>query len=105
MGPAKIVRIVGIVLVLAAALVPAIPYTALAVAIVGLAVGHYVDKDNRGNLFLMVLVLTAGGASGALDVVPVIGMYLTAILSGLGTLLAAAAVTVITMVVYERLTD
>ena len=107
MGPAKIVRIVGVVLVLVAALIPGIPAMALgiAIAIVGLGVGYYVDKDNRGNLFLMVLVLTAGGASGARDVIPVIGMYLTAILSGLGTLLAAASVTVITMVVYERLTD
>jgi len=104
MSPAKIVRILGVVLVIAAALIPAIPYAALALAIVGLAVGYYVDKDNRGNLFLIVIVL-ASGAAGALDAIPGIGMQLTSILTNLGALLAASAVTVIVMVVYERLTE
>jgi len=104
MSPAKIVRIVGVVLVIAAALIPAIPYTALALALVGLAVGYYVDKDNRGNLFLIVIVL-ASGAAGALEAIPAVGVYLTAILTNLNGLLAAAAVTVIVMVVKERLTE
>lgn len=104
MSPAKIVRLLGVVLVIAAALIPAIPYAALALAIVGLAVGYYVDKDNRGNLFLIVIVL-ASGAAGALDAIPGIGMQLTSILTNLGALLAASAVTVIVMVVYERLTE
>jgi len=104
MSPAKIVRILGVVLVIAVALIPAIPYAALALAIVGLAVGYYVDKDNRGNLFLIVIVL-ASGAAGALSAIPGIGMYLTNILTNLGALLAAAAVTVIVMIVYERLTE
>ena len=104
MGPAKIVRILGVVLVVAVGLIPAIPYAALALAIVGLAVGYYVAPENRANLFLIVIVL-ASGAAGALDAVPGIGMYLTAVLESLGALLAAAAVTVIAMVVKERLTE
>ncbi len=104
MSPAKIVRIVGVVLVVAVGLIPAIPYAALALALVGLAVGYYVATENRANLFLIVIVL-ASGAAGALDAIPGIGMYLTAILNGLEALLAAACVTVITMVVYERLTE
>ena len=104
MNPAKIVRILGVVLVIAVALIPTIPYAVLALALVGLAVGYYVDKDNRGNLFMIVIVL-ATGAAGALDAIPGIGMYLTSILTNLSALLAAAAVTVIMMVVYERLTE
>ena len=104
MSPAKIVRLLGVVLVIAIALIPAIPYAALALAIVGLAVGYYVDKDNRGNLFLIVIVL-ASGAAGALGAIPGIGMHLTNILTNLGALLAASAVTVIVMIVYERLTE
>ena len=104
MGPAKIVRILGVVLVVAVGLIPAIPYAALALAIVGLAIGYYVAPENRVTLFLIVIVLASGAAS-ALDAIPGIGMYLTAILQSLGSLLAAAAVTVIAMVVKDRLTE
>ncbi len=104
MSPAKIVRIVGLVLVLVAALIPSIPYVAIALAIVGLLVGYYVQTDNRAGLFLMVIALTSG-VTGALGVLPVIGVYLTAILTSLGVLLSAAAVTIILTVVYERLTE
>lgn len=104
MGPAKIVRIVAIVLVFAFALVPAIPFGPIALAIVGLLVGWFVSPENRVNLFLMVIVL-ASGAANALDVIPGIGGWLNAILNNLEALLAAAAVTVITMIVRERLTE
>jgi len=104
MGPAKIVRIVGVALAVAVALIPAIPMGGLILAIAGLAVGYYVSADNRKNLFLMVIVL-ASGAAGAVDAIPGIGAYITDILGSLEALLAAAAVTVIVMVVKERLSE
>ncbi len=104
MSPAKIVRIVAIVVLLVAALIPTIPYIAIALAILGLLVGYYVQADNRVTLFLIVIAL-ASGAAGALSAIPVIGMYLTAILTSLGALLSAAAVTIIVTIVYERLTE
>ena len=104
MSPAKIVRIVGVALAVAVALIPAIPMGGLILAIAGLAVGYYVSADNRKNLFLMVIVL-ASGAAGAVDAIPAIGGYITDILGSLEALLAAAAVTVIVMVVKERLSE
>ncbi|WP_428100092.1 hypothetical protein [Candidatus Rariloculus sp.] len=105
MSAAKIVRIVGLVVVLIAALVPAaMQYAGIAVAIVGLAVGYYTSADNRAVLFLVVIALLSGVA-GALGGIPVIGMYLTAILTSLGALLSAAAVTVVVTMTYERLTE
>ena len=104
MGPAKIVRIVGVALAVAVALIPAIPMGGLILAIAGLAVGYYVSADNRKNLFLMVIVL-ASGAAGAVDAIPAVGAYITDILGSLEALLAAAAVTVIVMVVKERLSE
>ena len=76
----------------------------LILAIAGLAVGYYVSADNRKNLFLMVIVL-ASGAAGAVDAIPAVGAYITDILGSLEALLAAAAVTVIVMVVKERLSE
>ena len=104
MSPAKIVNIVGGVVVLAAALIPGIPYTALALAIVGLVVGYYVDNDHRGTFILSAVVL-AGGANAALDSIPAIGMYLGSILTSLTALLAAAAVTIVVTVLYEHVTE
>lgn len=104
MSAAKIVRIVGLIVVLVAALVPAVPYAGIAVAIVGLAVGYYVSAENRGLLFLVAIALATGVAE-ALGGIPAIGMYLTDILSATGDLVAAAAVTVVVMISYERLTE
>lgn len=104
MSAAKIVRIVGLIVVLIAAFAPTIPYIGVAVAIVGLAVGYYVSSENRGTLFLLAIALATGVAE-ALGGIPAIGMYLTAILSSVGDLVAAAAVTVVVMISYERLTE
>jgi len=104
MSTAKIVRIIGLVVLLVAAFVPDIPYIAVAVVIAGLAVGHYVQAENRITLLLFVIALLSG-VSGALEAIPAIGMYLTAILTSLGALLSAAAVTVIVTTIYERLTE
>ena len=104
MSPAKIVRIIGLAVVLIAAFAPTVPYIAVVLAIVGLAVGYFVQQENRATLFLLVIALLSGVA-GALDAIPAVGMYLTAILSNLGGLLSAAAVTVVVTVVYERMTE
>lgn len=104
MSPAKIVRIVNVVAVLAVALIPGIPMGGLILAIAGLVLGYYVASDNRVSLILIAVFLGAGG-DGALDSIPAIGGYLTSILSSAGAALAAAAVTIFALVTYERLTE
>ena len=104
MSPAKIVRIANVVIVLAVALVPAIPMGGLWLALAGLVLGYYVASDNRVSLILIAVFLGAGG-DGALGSIPAIGDYLTSILSSAGAALAAAAVTVFALVTYERLTE
>lgn len=104
MSPAKIVRIVNVVAVLAVALIPGIPMGGLILAIAGLVLGYYVASDNRVAFVLLAVFLGAGG-DGALDAIPAIGTYLTSILSSAGAALAAGAVTVFALVTYERLTE
>lgn len=104
MSPAKIVRIVGVVLAIAVALVPAIPEGALLLSVAGLVVGYYVAAGNRANLFLMVIVL-ASGAADAAGAIPGIGSYISDILGSLTSLLAAACITVIAMIIKERLSE
>ena len=104
MSPAKIVRIVNVVAVLAVALIPGIPMGGLILAIAGLVLGYYVASDNRVAFVLLAVFLAAGG-DGALDSIPAIGGYLTSILSSAGAALAAGAVTIFALVTYERLTE
>ena len=104
MSPAKIVRIVNVVAVLAVALIPGIPMGGLILAIAGLVLGYYVASDNRVAFVLLAVFLGAGG-DGALDSIPAIGGYLTSILSSAGMALAAGAVTIFALVTYERLTE
>lgn len=104
MSPAKIVRIVNVVAVLAVALIPGIPMGGLILAIAGLVLGYYVASDNRIAFVLLAVFLGAGG-DGALDSIPAIGGYLTSILSSAGMALAAGAVTIFALVTYERLTE
>ncbi len=111
MSASQIVRIVGVVLAVVVALgQDAVPFLAaqgsLLLGIAGLAIGYYVSTENRKNLFLMVLVLSAGGASGAIDGIPVLGTNLVSpILEQVTALLAAASVTVIAMILKERLSE
>lgn len=104
MSPGKIVRIVNVVAVLAVALIPGIPMGGLILAIAGLVLGYYVASDNRISLVLLAVFLGAGG-DGALDAIPAIGGYLGSILSSAGAALAAASVTVLALITYERLTE
>lgn len=104
MSPAKIVRIVNVVAVLAVALIPGIPMGGLILAIAGLVLGYYVASDNRVAFVLLAVFLGAGG-DGALDSIPAIGGYLTSILSSAGAALAAGAVTIFALVTYERLSE
>ena len=102
MSPAKMVNIGSVVVILAVALIPAIPMGALILALVGLGAGYFVASDNR-TATLVSAIFLAGGA-GALDSIPAIGMYLTSILESTGSLLAAASVTVVVVAIYEKVT-
>ena len=104
MSPAKIVRIANVVVVLAVALIAAIPMGGLWLALAGLVLGYYVASDNRVSVVVLAVFLGAGGAD-ALAAIPAIGEYLTSILSSAGAALAAASVTILALVTYEKLTE
>ena len=99
MAIGKIIHIVGLLFAIVAGLVT-IPQAALVIAVVGLVGGHFIPEEDR-ILFLVVTIalLAVGGALGG---IPQVGMYLTAVLTSLGTLLSAMAVTVIVTQIYEK---
>ena len=99
MDASKIIRLVAVLVAILAAFV-SIPSSAAVIAVLGLVGGYYVEED-RATAFL-VTALALGVVNGALGDVWVIGAHLSAILGSLSSLLNAAACTVITLGIYNR---
>jgi predicted PurR-regulated permease PerM len=102
MSTDKIVLIIGLILAIIAAFVTNI-YLTIAVVIVGIAVGILCVTDPERLLFL-VLAITLAAVAGAIDVIPVVGPYITVILTSISILISAAAATVIVRVLVEKVT-
>jgi len=100
MDLAKIVRLVAVLFAVVAGLV-AIPQSAVIIAVLGLAVGWFVEEDRR--LIYMVFTLTLALVHGSLSAIPAVGGYLTDMLASLSSLANAGAVTVIVMSTIDRI--
>ena len=101
MGIGKIVRIVALLVAIVTG-VATIPQAALLIAVVGLVLGYFIDTADRLQYLVGTIALVT--VAGALGSIPAVGMYLTGILTNLGALLSAGAVTVIAFIFYEKLT-
>ena len=97
MDASKIIRLVAVLVAILAAFV-AIPSSAAVIAVLGLVGGYYVEEATA----FLVTALALGVVNGALGDVWFIGPYLSDILGSLSSLLNAAACTVITLGIYNR---
>lgn len=102
MGPAKIVRILATAVAVIAAFV-AIPYDALIMAVLGLGVGYFVEKERRTLYLVTVVALSV--AAGGLGAIPAVGGYITAIMGNVSTIINAGALVVIGTGIYEKVME
>ena len=105
MSPLKVVRLLTLAIAVIGAFV-AIPEAALVMILIGVALGFLsdqADKDNR--TFFLIFAIALASMSGAVDGLPVIGGYVTAILDNLSDIVSAAAVAVILMVIKDRVME
>mgnify|MGYP006091295819 CR=1 FL=1 len=105
MNPLKVVRLLTLAIAVIGAFV-AIPEAALVMILIGVALGFLsdqADKDNR--TFFLIFAIALASMSGAVDGLPVIGGYVTAILGNLSDIVSAAAVAVILMVIKDRVME
>ncbi|MFQ3352573.1 MAG: hypothetical protein ACI9ZQ_000184 [Porticoccaceae bacterium] len=105
MSPLKVVRLLTLAIAIIGAFV-AIPEAALVMILIGVALGFLsdqADKDNR--TFFLIFAIALASMSGAVDGLPVIGGYVTAILGNLSDIVSAAAVAVILMVIKDRVME
>ena len=103
MNAVKIIRIVILVLALVAALV-AIPYSAVALVVLGLALGFMGIEEERRMMYL-VMAIALATVTGSLGVIPLVGDGLTDILTNLSTAVSAGAVAVIMMIIKDRVME
>ncbi len=99
----KIIRLAAIAVAVVAAFV-AIPYVALILIVLGLAVGFMGVSEER-RIVYMVTTITLATVAGSLGAIPMVGEYLTAMLTNLSSVLNAGAVAVIIMIIKDRLTE
>ncbi len=103
MNAVKIIRIVVVILAIVAALV-AIPYSAVALVVLGLALGFMGVEEERRMMYLVTAIALAT-VTGSLGAIPVVGDGLTDILTNLSTAVSAGAVAVITMIIKDRVME
>ena len=103
MDTVKIIRLAALAVAIIAAFV-AIPYIALILVVLGLALGFMGVPEERRLLFLVTAVALTSVA-GALGPIPVVGEYLTAILTNISAAINAAAVAVIIMIIKDRISE
>ncbi len=103
MNVVKIIRLIALVVAIVAAFVT-IPYVALIMTLLGLAMGFMGVEEER-RLMYMVTAVTLYMVVGSLGPIPVIGEYLTSILTNVSTIINAGAVAVILMIIKDRITE
>jgi len=101
MSLAKIIWLVSLLAAIALSFINT-GHDAMILAILGLASGWFLDSEHRRGVIIAAIFLTMGGA-GALGGIMAIGGYLTAILTSLGAVFAAAAVMAIVRTLVSRI--
>jgi len=101
MGVGKIIQLVGVLVAVVAGVIGGFAYSALLVALLGLAGGWFIVKDDRMRFLVATIALLA--VQGALGGIPEVGGYISDALGGLAALFSAAAVTAIVVGVVEAL--
>ncbi len=103
MSPVKIIRIVALAVAIIAVFVT-IPYVALIMVVLGLALGFMgVSSDER--VLYLVFAVALAQVSGALGPIPAVGGYISDILANVSSIVNAAAAAVILTMLKERVMD
>jgi hypothetical protein len=100
MGVDKIIKLVGVIVAIVAAFV-AIPYSAVIVALLGIAGAWFIADDDRMRFLVAAIALNL--AQGGLDAIPAVGPIITTALGGVNGLFLAAAATVVVLGIVDRL--
>ena len=101
MGVGKIVQIIAVLAAVVAGLWSGFPQAAIVIAVLGAVAGWFVAEEDRQRVLVTAIALSI--VSGGLGAIPTIGGYISGVMGSLGDLYAAGAITIILVVLYEKL--
>jgi len=101
MGPGKIIQIVAVLAAVVAGLWSGFPEAGLVIAVLGAVAGWFIAEEDRQRVLVAAIALSI--VAGGLNAIPVVGGYITGVMTSLGSLYAAGAITVILVTLYEKL--
>ncbi len=101
MGPGKIIQIVAVLAAVVAGLWSGFPEAALVIAVLGAVAGWFVAEEDRQRVLVAAIALSI--VAGGLNAIPAVGVHITKIMTSLGSLYAAGAITIILVALYEKL--
>jgi hypothetical protein len=88
MGVGKIIQIIAVLAAIVAGLWSGFPQAGLVIAVLGAVAGWFIAEEDRQRVLVAAIAL---------------GGYITGIMTSLGSLYAAGAITVILVTLYEKL--
>jgi len=101
MGVGKIIQIIAVLVAVVAALWSGFPEAGMAIGVLGAVAGWFVAAEDRQRILVAAIALSV--VAGALNDIPAVGGYITAIMTNLGSLYAAGSITVILVALVEKL--
>ena len=103
MGVGKIIHIIAVLAAIVAGLWSGFPSAAIVIAVLGAVAGWFIAAEDRQRILIAAIALSIAGISGGLDAIPAVGGYISSVMGSLGSLYAAASITVILVALYEKL--
>ena len=103
MGVGKIIQIIAVLAAIVAGLWSGFPSAAIVIAVLGAVAGWFIAAEDRQRILIAAIALSIAGISGGLDAIPAVGGYISSVMGSLGSLYAAASITVILVALYEKL--
>ena len=102
MGVGRTVQLVGVVVALIVGVIGGFAYSNVAIAILGIAGGMFILKEDRLPFLIATIALIAAGVQGSLAAIPTAGEYISGAMGELAALFSAGALVVILVGTWER---
>lgn len=102
MGVGRLVQLAGVVIALIVGVIGGFAYSHVVIAILGIAGGMFVLKEDRLPFLVATIALIAAGVQGSLAAIPTAGEYISGAMAELASLFSAGALVVILIGTWER---
>ena len=102
MGVGRLVQFVGVLAAIIIGLIGGFEYSNVIIAILGIAGGIFIVKEDRAPLVLATIALILAGDAESLSALPTVGPYIQQAVNELASLFCAAALIVILVGIWAR---